>query len=488
MKTLPRFVVFHALTPSTLANLNYGQDGTPKSTVLGVLRHRQSPQSKHRREIDADGPSSLETLGLERSNRSRFTFKKYVFQPLLAEGIAEDVALAVTQTIGELATGKNPAKKAKERNLSKARGEEIRERKLQDAKKQLEKAQDTVQEAEASGQGLRQANRSLEKAQKAVQQAQDAIDNAETTDAAKNDPTKLAEVVAVTPSVAQKLGEVALEAARNCKTASDAVEACKAAMAAFRKSLGEDNHNKVKLFYGIDTALRGMMGTSDILNRIDGASRIAHSFTVHEAQSTADDFVAVDELQKEFEPGHRGSGHMNQAFLASGLFYSYRVLEVHVFAQNLRNMGLEEDQIHEVIQKEVVRNLHGIAKPPPGAKAGSTAPYNRSSWVMVEIGDDQPCTAADAFWNPVPFEGDVLANTYDAVTKWFNDMEATYSPQFTRAMLATGAVEHLVIDVPRMSFAELLDWAPRAALDVATPVTTKRSNGTGSHITAPTGN
>jgi len=50
----------------------------------------------------------------------------------------------------------------------------------------------------------------------------------------------------------------------------------------------------------------------------------------------------------------------------------------------------------------VVENLvHLVAEISPGAKKGSTAPYSRAELVLVEAGDRQPRTLANAFRDPV---------------------------------------------------------------------------------------
>ena len=51
--------------------------------------------------------------------------------------------------------------------------------------------------------------------------------------------------------------------------------------------------------------------------------------------------------------------------------------------------------------KTVEHLLHLIAKVTPGAKMGSTAPYDWASLVLVEAGDEQPRTLANAFLDPV---------------------------------------------------------------------------------------
>ena len=59
----------------------------------------------------------------------------------------------------------------------------------------------------------------------------------------------------------------------------------------------------------------------------------------------------------------------------------------------------------------VVENLvYLIAEVSPGAKKGSTAPYTRAELVLVEAGDRQPRTLANAFRDAVPLVDRVVAD------------------------------------------------------------------------------
>ena len=44
--------------------------------------------------------------------------------------------------------------------------------------------------------------------------------------------------------------------------------------------------------------------------------------------------------------------------------------------------------------------VHLIATVSPGAKLGSTAPYGYASWMLIEAGDCQPRSLAEAFRDP----------------------------------------------------------------------------------------
>ena len=152
---------------------------------------------------------------------------------------------------------------------------------------------------------------------------------------------------------------------------------------------------------GIDAAMFGRFVSGDRDARVDAAVHVAHAFTVHAQASEPDYFTAVDDLQAE-EQGS-GAGHLNTAELTSGVYYGYVVVDVPSLVANLEGCAakrwLEADRT--LAAKAVEHLVHLIAKVTPGAKLGSTAPYDWASLVLVEAGDEQPRTLANAFLDPV---------------------------------------------------------------------------------------
>jgi CRISPR system Cascade subunit CasC len=142
---------------------------------------------------------------------------------------------------------------------------------------------------------------------------------------------------------------------------------------------------------GIAAALFGRMVTSDVEANLDAPVHVAHAFTVHGEESESDYFTVVDDLQRvEDEPG---ADHIGETELTSGLFYGYVVLDRKML---LSNLG-DDVQMAGTIAEHLV---HLIATVSPGAKLGSTAPYGYASWMMIEAGDCQPRSLAEAFRNP----------------------------------------------------------------------------------------
>ena len=193
---------------------------------------------------------------------------------------------------------------------------------------------------------------------------------------------------------------------------------------------------------GLDAAVFGRMVTSDILARCDAAVHVAHAFTVHGAQTEADYFSAVDDLTSD--DGELGAGHINSTDLTSGLYYSYVAIDVPLLVANLTGCDLRQDKdawkkADRTLASQVVESLvHTIATVSPGAKLGSTAPHSYAHLMLVESGDAQPCTLANAFIEPLPTKGDLIGSSYEALAQELLDLDSNYPRGLKRAHLARG--------------------------------------------------
>ena len=106
----------------------------------------------------------------------------------------------------------------------------------------------------------------------------------------------------------------------------------------------------------------------------------------------------------------------------------------------------------------MVHNLiHLIATVAPGAKLGSTAPYSRAGFMLVEAGSGQPYSLADAFRRPVPAQVEDSLNALKAETE---GQDAAYGVRgVQRVMLVKSC------DIPgaeRLTLDDLATWAAEA--------------------------
>jgi CRISPR system Cascade subunit CasC len=218
---------------------------------------------------------------------------------------------------------------------------------------------------------------------------------------------------------------------------------------------------------GLESALFGRMVTSDPRANTDAAIHVAHAFTVHGEQPELDYFTVVDDLtgrSEENEEGGPGAAGVFDTELTSGLFYGYVVIDVRLLVSNLTGVRRAEwaaaGTDRELAGKAVENLVHLIATVSPGAKRGSTAPYACAEAVLLEAGDRQPRTLANAFREPVPLSGrgSLAGRTADALKAELDGVDAMFgSGDEARYLAARGA---LAFDGPeRMSLPALAERA-----------------------------
>ena len=195
---------------------------------------------------------------------------------------------------------------------------------------------------------------------------------------------------------------------------------------------------------GLASALFGRMVTSDVDANISAPMHVAHAFTVHEEEPESDYFTAVDDLFED-EPG---ADTIQETELTSGLFYGYVVVDLPGLRSNLGG--------DTVLAGQVVHNLiYLIAEVSPGAKLGSTAPYGRACLMLLEAGDRQPRSLAEAYRTPCePHIGAAIA-TLKSHLATLDEAYATGEER--RAMSLQNG-----FDIPgtaRGSLADLAEWA-----------------------------
>lgn len=233
----------------------------------------------------------------------------------------------------------------------------------------------------------------------------------------------------------------------------------KAAIANFLKE-EKKNIEALKHGSGLESALFGRMVTSDVLANRDAAVYVAHAFTVHEAQVENDYFTVVDDLLRE--AGEQGSAGIFDTELASGLYYGYVVVDVPQLIANLEGekaaqwATLTADK-RELSGRVVQHLLHLIATVSPGAKRGSTAPFDWAKFLLIEAGDWQPRSLAGAFQNAMPVnQADIRKAAVLRIADEIGKLDAAYGAPLSRRFLALDDVQ--VPGAERLALAGLGDW------------------------------
>ena len=248
-------------------------------------------------------------------------------------------------------------------------------------------------------------------------------------------------------------------------------KALKAAIAAFLKD-EKKNLEALRHGSGLESALFGRMVTSDVLASRDASIYVAHAFTVHEAQVENDYFTVVDDLLHE--AGEAGSAGIFDTELASGLYYGYLVVDVPQLVANLEGVHIK-DWAHITAEQRALAGrvvqslLHLVATVSPGAKRGSTAPFEWAKFMLVEAGDWQPRSLAGAFQNALPTRQAGLRQA--AVQRLADEIariDAAYGAPLARRYLAVDDVS--VPGAQRLPLNALADWAHTAVVQASVEV------------------
>ena len=205
------------------------------------------------------------------------------------------------------------------------------------------------------------------------------------------------------------------------------------------KVMGENS----SLPAGLEAALFGRMITSDPEANITAPVHVAHAFTVHEEEPETDYFTAVDDLSDD-EPG---ADTIQETELTSGLFYGYVVIDLPGLVSNLSgDSDLAGQVLHNLI--------YLIAEVSPGAKLGSTAPYSRASFMLLEAGDRQPRSLAEAYRTASAPE---VGTAVSALAAHLAALDEAYATGEKRRVMSLVKTE--VPGAERGSLADVAGWA-----------------------------
>ncbi|MXZ72932.1 MAG: type I-E CRISPR-associated protein Cas7/Cse4/CasC [Acidobacteria bacterium] len=242
------------------------------------------------------------------------------------------------------------------------------------------------------------------------------------------------------------LAEEAQKIARSHGGDAKAAEGAAAEWVKNSKTNLKELRNACAMPGGIAAALFGRMVTSDVEANIDAAVHVAHAFTVHAEESESDYFTVVDDLQQAEDDA--GADHIGETELTSGLFYGYVVVDRGTL---LDNLGGDTAVAGEV----AARLVSLIATVSPGAKLGPTAPYGYANWMLVEAGDRQPRSLAEAFREPCK---PATSTAAERAALYLERVDAAYETgEARRLMSLDGATMPGSVRLPSLN--ELAQWS-----------------------------
>jgi CRISPR system Cascade subunit CasC len=206
---------------------------------------------------------------------------------------------------------------------------------------------------------------------------------------------------------------------------------------------------------GLESALFGRMVTSDRAANRDAAVHVAHALSVHAMERELDFMTVVDDLKSE-AGDDAGSAGMFDMELSSGVYYGYTVVDVSLLISNLAGDA-------EAAGKVIEHLVHLIADVSPGAKKGSTAPYSYAEFMLVEAGDRQPRTLANAFRKALPLRGaDIGERAVKALDGHIQRLDQAYGSAEARRQLSV--VDADIEGIERVSLDALASFAAAQAM------------------------
>lgn len=416
---LPRFIQIHTLHNYPGALLNRDDAGLAKRLPYGdKIRTRISSQCLKRHWRVAEDHFALANLGVPMAVRSR-QFVERIELALLDDGVGADIANAISSAFAD----------ALKKNLDKLIKESSSPKKSKKGKKE---ADDAAQVGDDEG-----ADESTQK-----------------------------QAILLGTAEFEYITKIAKEVGKQ-------VESAATARLSLLKRLKAEQANlaAMPLNCGLESALFGRMVTSDVLAGRDAAIYVAHAFTVHEAQVENDYFTVVDDLLRE--AGEQGSAGIFDTELASGLYYGYVVVDVPQLIANLEGEKAKDwatlpSEKRELAGRVVQHLLHLIATVSPGAKRGSTAPFDWAKFLLVEVGDWQPRSLAGAFQNALPLNQPAIREAaVQMLADEIGKLDAAYGATLDRRFLALDSV--IVPNAQRLALNDLATWVQAYITQGAAP-------------------
>jgi CRISPR system Cascade subunit CasC len=173
-----------------------------------------------------------------------------------------------------------------------------------------------------------------------------------------------------------------------------------------------------------DIAMFGRMLADSPGFNTEAAVQVAHAITVHEVAVEDDYFTAVDDLNRGVED--MGAGHIGESEFGAGVFYLYLCIDRDLLVENVSGDA--------ALANQTIRALaEAAAKVSPSGKQASYASRAYASYILAEVGSQQPRSLSVAFLSPVAGD-DQLRSAIAAVRDTRSKMEKVYGPSASASM------------------------------------------------------
>ncbi|MFZ1344244.1 type I-E CRISPR-associated protein Cas7/Cse4/CasC [Thiothrix eikelboomii] len=159
-------------------------------------------------------------------------------------------------------------------------------------------------------------------------------------------------------------------------------------------------------------------GQSLVEHCVEAAVQVAHAISVHSVVVEDDFFTAVDDLNNGEDDS--GASHLGETEFAAGLFYLYLCIDKDLLVKNLSG-----DEA--LANKTLAALIESTATVSPSGKQNSFASRARASYILCEIGKQQPRSLSVAYLKPVR-GGDMLTSAIKQLETTVENMDNVYGP------------------------------------------------------------
>jgi len=189
---------------------------------------------------------------------------------------------------------------------------------------------------------------------------------------------------------------------------------------------------------GVDIALFGRMLASSPAFNTEAAAQVAHAISVHKIAVEDDFFTAVDDLNSGKDD--MGAAHMGETEFGAALFYQYICIDRESLKETLSDDALVAASLGGLIE--------AAATVAPTGKQNSFASRARASYIMCEVGSQQPRSLSVAFLKPVSGIS-MLEDAIGELEETQQKMEAVYGPCSDRttvmnALIPSGSLKEII--------------------------------------------
>ena len=219
--------------------------------------------------------------------------------------------------------------------------------------------------------------------------------------------------------------------------------------------------------YGVECSLFGRMATSGVMETVESAMCVNHSYSLGKATLDSDYYIVVDNylsaMASETESGQSGAGYLDEKEFSSHVYYEYASIDVGKFYDNLtKGVDMSDEKnvqrIKTIIIEAVKCVINDIATSAPSGGQNSFASRPDPVGVYITIKEDGEGRTADTYCiKEMVKKGSAAAKT--EADKFLNAMNEFTSGDFADdsdylARIYTGESPEMLNGAEHMSWKE----------------------------------